>query len=88
MECEVLRAKFTGITHALYLLVLKPEAQPLLYQMRFIEVLRHAQHAAHEEAADLDGGFADTTPELLRFLHDQYTDARIVPQQQGGRGRA
>ena len=45
----------------------EPETQPLLHQMRLVQILRQPQNAPHEIGADLDGRLADAARERCDF---------------------
>src|SRR5580704_4054711 len=60
----IVPAQFARFVERFHLIVGKPKAQPLLHEMRLVEILGQSQYPPHEEGADLDRRLTDTSGEL------------------------
>ena len=78
--------ELTRLSQVLDVVVGKPEAQALLHEMGFVQILGEAEDASHEVATDFDGRLTHTTQEPRRFINNQETKPRILTQKQCGRG--
>ena len=81
-------AEFARLAERFHLVVPEPKPQPLFHEMRFVEVLRETEHAAHEIGAHFHGGFAHAARKVGGLFHDQHADAGIFAEEQRGRRRA
>src|SRR5438552_1931870 len=78
---KVTAADLTAVGQSAGPLIKKPEAHPLLHQVRFIQMLRQAQDSAQKVSADFDGRFANAPAERRAFLQDQDFQIRLVAEQ-------
>src|SRR5439155_1604495 len=78
---KVTAADLTAVGQSAGPLIKKPEAHPLLHQVRFIQMLRQAQDSAQKVSADFDGRFANAPAERRAFLQDQDFHIRLVAEQ-------
>ena len=78
---QVAPANFAALVERLRFLVKKPKAHPLFDEMRLIQVLGQAQHAAQKVAAHFHGRFTHAPRKRRRFLDDEHPQLGLLAQQ-------
>src|SRR5207249_7137529 len=66
--------------------VVKPETHALFDQVRFVQMLRKAEHASQKVAADFDGRLADATSKGGGLLHDKDFQLGLLTEQENSCG--
>src|SRR5690242_15925778 len=84
---QVTPADLAAVVQSKRLFVVKPEAHPLLDQVRFVQMLSQTQDPPQKVAADFYGSLTNSPAENGRFF--QHQDAQLgqlaLEQQSGGR---